>query len=329
MRRVSIVIPFKSPTPYLRECVARCLDLAYPDFEIMMLPDEPFDWTAFLSGLPLEGRDVVAIPTGAVAPGAKRDLGAARSKADILAFIDDDAYPARNWLTDAVRVLADPNIGAVGGPAVTPTGDSVWQRASGAVFESRLGGGGTRRRYRPGPASDVDDLPSVNLVVPRDVFQAVGGFNSRYWPGEDSKLCLNILGIGRRLRYDPSVLVWHHRRPLFRSHLRQVAAYALHRGHFARRGDVNSLRPAYFVPSGCLLGFVGGLPFGLISSIAGPAYLILSCIYAVALLEAGIRAGAVDGDVRVSALVPLGVALTHLTYGYYFIRGLLAKDLAR
>ena len=40
--------------------------------------------------------------------------------------------------------------------------------------------------------SGVKALDDVNLVVKREVFEAVGGYDSHYWPGEDTKLCLDI-----------------------------------------------------------------------------------------------------------------------------------------
>ena len=36
---MSIVVPFKAPTRYLRECVAHCLALEYDEFDIVLLPD--------------------------------------------------------------------------------------------------------------------------------------------------------------------------------------------------------------------------------------------------------------------------------------------------
>lgn len=326
---VSILVPLKAPGAYLRECVTHCLQLDYPEFEVLVLPDGPFDPAEIFTGLPLDSREVRVIPTGPVGPAAKRDLGARLASGQILAFLDDDAYPSRDWLSNAARILQDPTIGAVGGPAVTPPGATMWEQASGAVFSSLLGGGSARFRYIPRPAADVDDLPSVNLLVRRDLFEVLGGFGSRYWPGEDSKLCLRILEAGRRLRYDPSVLVWHHRRPLFRGHLRQVAAYALHRGHFARQRDGNSRRPTYFLPSSALLGLVGAVPISLVSPLGRVVLLGVLVTYGLGLLASGLAAAAKERHPGVGLLVPGGIALTHVTYGLYFVKGLLTRELTR
>jgi GT2 family glycosyltransferase len=326
---VSILVPFKAPGPYLRECVARCLDLEYPDVEIFLLPDEPFDVDHVFVGLPLASGDVRVMATGPMGPAEKRDLAAASARGQVLAFLDDDAYPSREWLTRAAHLLEDETIGAVGGPAVTPPNDSIWQRASGAVFCSWLGGGTARHRYTPGPAVDVDDLPSVNLLVRKDLFNALGGFRSGYWPGEDSKFCLNVLQAGRRLRYDPGVLVWHHRRTLFRSHLKQVAAYALHRGHFSRTGDANSRRPAYFLPSAALLFLAGGV---VVSSFVPRTAIAYSAVVgggAVAVIVSALVAAHRERHLGVGLLAAVGIVTTQLAYGVYFLKGLFTKELSR
>ena len=64
-------------------------------------------------------------------PSLKRNLGAKASRRNILAFLDDDAYPQRNWLEYALVNFSDPEVVAVGGPAVTPAQDNLRQQASG------------------------------------------------------------------------------------------------------------------------------------------------------------------------------------------------------
>ncbi|MDL1979741.1 MAG: glycosyltransferase, partial [Deltaproteobacteria bacterium] len=116
------------------------------------------------------------------------------AKGEIFAFLDDDAYPRRDWLTHIVHNFSDSDVAAVGGPAVTPDNDSTAQKASGLVFESLMGGGTNRYRYVPvSERFNVDDYPTVNFCIRRDVFKELGGFDTVYWPGEDTKLCLDIV----------------------------------------------------------------------------------------------------------------------------------------
>jgi hypothetical protein len=50
------------------------------------------------------------------------------ARGEILAFLDDDAYPADGWLEAAMARFEDPTVCAVGGPGVTP------QVRAGATF---------------------------------------------------------------------------------------------------------------------------------------------------------------------------------------------------
>ncbi|MCK4888975.1 MAG: glycosyltransferase, partial [Candidatus Aminicenantes bacterium] len=138
--KVSIIIPFKEETGYLHECIKNCLDLDYDDFELILLPDKKIN---------IKGKRIRVIPTGSIGPAQKRDIGSNRAKGKILAFIDDDAYPAKDWLMKVVRNFKG-DIACVGGPAVTPERDNLLQKASGIVLSSRMGGGTETYRYIPG-----------------------------------------------------------------------------------------------------------------------------------------------------------------------------------
>lgn len=254
---VSIVIPVKEINDYIREAVPKHLALDYPGFEVLILPDNPpeADGGRFDS-------EVRVIPTyPATGPADKRDIGAREAKGEILAFIDDDAYPWKDWLKNAVGYFEDSEVAAVCGPGVTPPGDSVLQRAGGWVSASLLGGGPEASyRFFPRERREVDDYPSMNFLTRRSDFEAVGGFDSHFWPGEDTKLCLDLTKkLGKKIIYAPEVLVYHHRRPLFIPHLKQNGRYGLHRGHFARILPETSHRLSYFIPSLFTL-FLFGVP---------------------------------------------------------------------
>jgi len=308
---VSIIIAVKTWQKNLEECVSSCLLLNYPDFEIIVIPDEIFEY---------ENPNVRIIPSSNVSPAEKRDIGAKVAEGEILAFIDDDVYPSIDWLINAIKSFKDPDIAAVGGPALTPESDSPRRRASGKVYESYLVSGPYTYRYRKERKRFVDDYPSCNLLVRKDVFQELGGFDTKYWPGEDTKLCLDMVHkLNKKIIYDPEALVYHHRRELFIPHLKQVKSYALHRGYFAKVFPETSCKPAYFIPSLFVLGLVAG---GLLSQFS----VVVRSIYLFTLLLYFILVGLASKGSN-PLLVFIGIVLTHLTYGLFFIKGLLSKSL--
>ncbi len=298
------------------------MKLEFSDYEILILADEAFSQEGIFSSPKIR-----IIPTGNITPPYKRDLGAKKTKGSILAFLDDDAYPDKDWLSQAIKIFEESdNIACVCGPAITPKSDSLLQKASGLVYGSIFISGNHNFRYLPQSRREVKDFPSCNFLIRKNIFDQIGGFNKPFWPGEDTFLCLKVLDTGKKMIYDPKVLVFHHRRTLFKKHLNQIKSYALHRGYFAKKYPKTSLCPEYFVPSVFVLGlFFGAIlswPFLLIRYL----YLVAVSTYLILILFNSFFLAA-KAKIALFFLVFLGIISTHLTYGLYFIKGLLAKKM--
>lgn len=311
----SIIIPVKEINDYVRETVPYILDLEDDDWELFIVTneDEPNPWST-------SGR-VQMLTSGRVGPADKRDQAALVARGEILVFLDDDSYPQRDFLNVARSYFADTTISALGGPAITPITDSFKQKVSGAVFMSKLTGGSPERYLPVGESRDVDDWPSVNLMVRRAAFIGVNGFDSPYWPGEDTFLCLKLVREKHRIVYAPDLIVWHHRREGLARHAKQVGAYGLHRGYFARKYPETSFRLGYFVPS-TFVFFVIASPFAFVL----PSWYQHMIAIGWIVYGLGLAIGVVDLVRKVEIKVALGalpyIIATHLTYGYKFLRGL-------
>lgn len=313
--KVSIIIPLKKSNEHLKKCIEHCLGLDYPDYEIIILPD---------------GEEKLAYPktrvisTGAIGPSEKRDIGIKYAQGKILAFLDDDTFPAKDWLKKAIENFEEENVAAVGGPAITPESDSLRQRASGLVYSSLLASGGFTYRYIPKKKHQVDDYPSCNFLIRKSIIEKLGGFGSKFWPGEDTKLCLHIAkDLNKKIIYDPEVLIYHHRRPLYKKHLKQVASYALHRGYFAKKFPKTSRRVFYFIPSLFILGLFFGWILGLIHPLFFRIYFGIILFYLICVLFAGFK----YRNLKLSFLVSSGILTTNLSYGIFFLKGLFSRRL--
>jgi len=325
--KVSIIIPFQQENEYLVETLKHIDALNYESVEIILLPDKEIP-EAYQETELRSRHSVICIPTGTVSPAIKRDIGAEQCTGEYLAFIDDDAYPDSNWLAEAVPHLRDDKTCAVGGPQVTPPEDSFWQKVSGAMFLSILNGKAADRYWPASQSYFVDDWPSVNLIVKKDDFLQLGGFDSSYWPGEDTKLCYDITQtLGKNILYIPTAIVYHHRRSGIVKHLKQVGNYGKHRGFFAKRFPETSLRFSYFIPS---LFFLFVLLGWLLPVVPGGRWFFagLWSLYLTALLFSVISIFFKQKNIFIAiATVPYTVG-THFWYGFSFIKGfLLTKDL--
>ncbi len=325
---VSVVIACPGPSWMLDECLEALEAQTYRNFEVIVLPDErpPSDSSTSAPRPSPFTFHLSTIPTGKVRPAEKRNIGIEAAKGDVVAFIDDDAYPEPRWLENAVKYFSEPSIGGVGGPGVTPPGDGLLAQAGGRVYSNILVSGSYRYRYVGGRVRlDVDDYPSCNLLVRTDLLRKVGGYRTDFWPGEDTLLCdAIVLGEHKRIVYDPWVIVFHHRRRLFGPHLRQLGRYGFHRGYFVKRFPATSRRVGYFVPSLFVIGLVAGaavfaLPEHPVATALRWTYLGVAGLYAAATLLASFSFNPV-----MWVLTWLGVAASHVWYGIRFMQGLCA-----
>jgi GT2 family glycosyltransferase len=276
----------------------------------------------------LKDSRVQVLPTGPVRPSDKRNIGVNAAKGEIVAFIDGDAYPQRDWLKNSMKYFDDPKVDAVGGPGLTPETDNTMQKASGEILSSFLGAGPLSFRHSAKLTRKCDDLPTVNLIVRRSTFQEMGGFNSTYWPGEDTKFCRDLVyGLGKEALYAPDVVVYHHRRVLFRPHLKQIAGYGLHRGYFSKKFPENSRRPLYFVPSLSLVGLPVILLLGYLDNSLRLLSLVPLLVYLSLLAIGAVIIGLRQRNPNLAGAVFLGAIATHLWYGAYFLKGLLSRKI--
>ena len=191
--RASFIIPVKSLNDYVLETVDHLRKMQEDDWEAFVITNSE-------ESSPWQDERVKLLASGRVGPAEKRDFGARFATGQIVIFLDDDSFPTANYLTALRHSFKEGHV-AVGGPAITPPHDSYWQQVSGAMYLSRLTGG-TPERYRPsGPGRSVNDWPSVNLAVRRDVFLSVGGFDCKFWPGEDTFLSDKLSKAGFKIWY--------------------------------------------------------------------------------------------------------------------------------
>ena len=319
----SVIIPVRTITPYVKETLSKLKKQTFKSFEIHVITDEISSKSKFTNHQ--------------IGPSYKRNLGAKIAKGQYLAFLDDDSYPSKNWLKNAYDILIkNKKLAAVCGPCLTPPQDSPRQKASGLVWSSLVGSGGAGV-YRNSIQAKrfVDDYPTVNLIVNKKDFQKIGGFDNHYWPGEDTILCLNLTKkLHKKILYDPSIIVYHHRRSVFIPHLQQITRYAIHRGYFAKKFPETSFRIGYFIPTFFSLYLLISLivniylqltstPRNIISFLLNlPIYLYLS-ILTLTFISFLYK----KNTIYISLLATITIPLTHIYYGVLFIIGLTKPNL--
>lgn len=179
-------------------------------------------------------------------PATARNAGAAAARGRYLAFTDDDCCPDPTWLTALAERFAVEGECAIGGKTVNALADNVYSEASQVLLDYLYG----HFNSVPGQARL---LISNNFALPATVFQAVGGFDTRFpgAAGEDRDLCARLGEWGCRMFFEPRAVVMHHHalslRRFWRQHFNYGGgAWRFHRSREERAAQKQSLEPAAF-----------------------------------------------------------------------------------
>jgi hypothetical protein len=123
--------------------------------------------------------------------------------------------------------------------------------------------------------------------------------------------------------YDPELVVFHHRREGLVKHVKQISAYGLHRGFFAKRYSKTSFNWRYFMPSLLVLFIFGGGALAFFSKIFLQIYIFGWIVYFVALLNAFYDIYRHERNILVTLAASYYIFLTHIFYGIRFLQGLI------
>jgi GT2 family glycosyltransferase len=319
--KISIIIPVRQINKYITDEIIPALkQQTYQNFELIIIPnkkqDHNFpDWVKIIPSHPH------------TRPVPKRELGIKHSTGEVLAFLDDDAFPAKDWLEQAVKLLQPEEIAAVCGPGVTPPNDNWRQKVSGWVWKTKLGAGGAGvYRCQPMAPREVDDFPTFNLLVKKNDYHQAGGFEKDFWPGEDTKLCHDLVYVlNKKILYHPKIKVFHHRREIFKKHLQQISRYGQQRGNFVHKLPKNNAKIKYFIPLFFLIGLIIGPGLINISKPLFYIYLFFIGIYLFWSFLTIVKVLIKSKDLKIALALGPSIWLTHIVYGIFFLRGMIKE----
>jgi len=211
---VSVIIPVFNQLPFTHACLASLQTIQErPRFEVIVVDDCSRDSTAKL--VP-QIRGIVYLRnetnSGFI---ASCNRGAEKARGKYLFFLNNDTVVKDGWLSGLMDTFAEePQAGVVGSKLVYPdgrlqeAGGIIWRDASGWNF----GKSDDPEKPEYNYLREVDYCSAAALMIPKSLFQNVGGFDSRYAPAyyEDTDLSFKVRRTGYKVLYQPLSEVIHY-----------------------------------------------------------------------------------------------------------------------
>jgi glycosyltransferase involved in cell wall biosynthesis len=176
--------------------------------EIVVVDDGSRDASAeTLAALAAAGR-IRLLRRAGLGPARARNLGARAARGRHLAFLDGHCYVPAGWLPPLLAIFDARPATGIAGPAVTHTGDLRPCGYGGTWVDDGLDMSWLGRP--PSPVA-VPFQPALYQLVPRTVFDALGGYDEglRRWGSEDLEFCRRAWLSGYENRVHPDVVVAH------------------------------------------------------------------------------------------------------------------------
>lgn len=202
---------------YLHQCLAAVSQLHYSNFEILVVDNAPSDERTRDVAQRWGARYVVEPVVGL---SRARNCGAAHSRTDLIAYLDDDSLPKPDWLSALAVEFSDFRVMGAAGRICAPPAPSEELH----FIEAIQGNGeinGSRKlfdRETPGwfELSNFGGIGAGgNMAFRRSAFEVWPGFDPRLGRGavvdssEDNYAFFSLVERGYRVAYSPDAVVVH------------------------------------------------------------------------------------------------------------------------
>ncbi len=211
----SIIIPVFGKLNYTLQCFRSLIrEINFHEHEVIIVnngsPDETKEVFSHLNGLVrlIDNQDNEGFVKAC-------NQGAAVAKGKYLVFLNNDTIIKPGWLRHLIETAeSDSQVGAVGSTLIYPdgrlqeAGSIIWRDGNGWNY----GRGKDPEEKRFKYAREVDYCSGSSLLVRKDLFDKLWGFDERYAPAyyEDADLCFGIRSLGYKVIYQPLSRLIHY-----------------------------------------------------------------------------------------------------------------------
>jgi O-antigen biosynthesis protein len=211
---ISVVVCSYNGEPTIRDTLEGLAGLDYPNYEVIVVNDGSTDRMADI----VSEYDVRLISTENRGLSNARNTGWQEATGEIVAYIDDDAYPDPHWLQYIAHSFMTGDYVGVGGPNIAPPGD-------GPIADCVANAPGRPVHVLLADRT-AEHIPGVNMAFRRSALEAIDGFDPRYrTAGDDVDVCWRLQATGGVIGFHAAALDWHHCRNSVRTYWKQQQGY--------------------------------------------------------------------------------------------------------
>lgn len=323
--KVSVLLPVYNEARHVRASLQSIADQDYPldCIEILVAHGTSTDNTAALIEEFCQANPELQIrlfenPTNNTATGRNLCLQAA----DGLFVLNFSAHAVADrslirTLTEKLRQLP-PSAGGIGCALRRPLNMSRIERAISAAMLSPMGGMGRVDSSFHAKQDQVAHSVAFTLYK-RELLAESGGFDDRFWCGQDAELNLRLARREHDIWFTPDTSVEHRKRSHLVAFASQMYRYGVARAKLTKKFP-DSLRPVHLLPTIFVLGLAGAVVMACINVLALVGVGCGAILFVAVSFYSTARGG---GDLISVLFSPLLYLLMYLTYGLGFLCGLL------
>ena len=183
-------------------------------------------------------------------PSSQRNAALAHARGEIILFLDNDCSIGAGYWAELARVLTQPEVGIVGGPALLRQNATFWEEIFHALLTHTLIVGTVASRYAargPFRPATQTDLILCNLAVRRSVFGQIGNLSIKLYPNEENEWLDRAHAAKVGAFYDPALQVFRPQRATPAKMALTLLRYGMGR---TRQFRVSGWRPTFhqFLP---------------------------------------------------------------------------------
>lgn len=123
----------------------------------------------------------------------QRNVGVKNAKGNIIVFTDANCVPEQNWLDELVMPILESDESITAGATLSLNGKTIHDQTADRNINKKY----------------IEECPTINLAVKKDVFKKVGEFDESFDYGSDVDFSWRVQDAGYKIRNVPTAVIRH------------------------------------------------------------------------------------------------------------------------